>query len=278
MALSIPSRRRFKLAGIVPVCIAVLLGWLILALLGPWLLPQDPSEFLSDDPFASAPGALLGTDYMGRDLFSRLIDGTRMTLGMSLLATMVAHLVGVTTGIAAAARGGVLDMVFSRIAELILSLPKIIVGLVFIAALGPSFPVLVIVTGVVYSASVFRLARSLAADVLVLDFIRVARARGESLVWILFSETLPNIFRPLLADFALRLSFAILFISNLSFLGLGVQPPHADWGGLVRENIAALAQGGLAPLFPALAIASVTIALNLLVDAWSDDSRITLGK
>src|SRR5690606_12164491 len=111
---------------------------------------------------------------------------TRMTLGMSLLATMVAHLVGVTTGIAAAARGGVLDMVFSRIAELILSLPKIIVGLVFIAALGPSFPVLVIVTGVVYSASVFRLARSLAADVLVLDFIRVARARGESLVWILF--------------------------------------------------------------------------------------------
>jgi peptide/nickel transport system permease protein len=103
-----------------------------------------------------------------------------------------------------------------------------------------------------------------------MDFVRAARARGERLPWLLFGEVLPNVALPLATDFALRLSFAILFMSSLSFLGLGIQPPNADWGGLVRENLSGLSAGSFAPIFPALAIAAVTISLNLIVDSLGD--------
>ncbi|MVW72929.1 ABC transporter permease [Bordetella sp. 15P40C-2] len=268
-----PPARRRKHSGVLQwLCIAILAGWAVVAIIGPWITPHHPDDFIADDAYASAARSIFGTDYLGRDIFSRLIEGARVTLGMSLAATLLAHAIGISLGLLAATRGGVIDMLLGRLAELVLSLPKIIVGLVIIAAMGPSFTVLVTLTGVVYSAAVFRIARSLAADVAVMDYVRVARARGESTAWIVFREILPNILRPLAADFALRLSFAMLFISSLSFLGLGVQPPDADWGALVRENISALSQGKLTPIYPAAAIASVTIALNLLVDQWSSEA------
>ena len=250
---------------------AVVAAWALVGLLAPVLMPHDPTDFVSDDPF-SVPDAVawLGTDYLGRDLLSRLIGGAQITLAMAFIATLLAHLLGGTLGILAAIRGGFFDAVLSRVVDVLLSLPKIIVGLVVVAAVGSSMTVLVLIAGIVYAAGVFRIARSLAADVAVTDFIRAARARGEGPLWLLFGEILPNIMMPLAADFAIRMSFAILFMSSLSFIGLGVQPPRADWGGLVRENLSALSAGSWAPIFPALAIASVAIALNLLVDAIGD--------
>jgi peptide/nickel transport system permease protein len=265
-ASTAPRRRYLFWAAV-----AVVGGWVLVGLLAPVLTPHDPTDFVSDDPF-SAPDAVawLGTDYLGRDLLSRLIGGAQITLAMAFIATLLAHLLGGTLGILAAIRGGFFDAVLSRVVDVLLSLPKLIVGLVVVAAVGSSMTVLVLIAGIAYAAGVFRIARSLAADVAVTDFIRAARARGEGPLWLLFGEILPNIMMPLAADFAIRMSFAILFMSSLSFIGLGVQPPRADWGGLARENLSALSAGSWAPIFPALAIASVAIALNLLVDAIGD--------
>jgi peptide/nickel transport system permease protein len=267
--LSLPEQpRRSHLFWVAATLLA---GWVLVAVLAPLLMPHDPTEFISDDAFATASRiAWLGTDYLGRDLLSRLIAGARITMLMAFLATALAHLVGGTLGLLAAIRGGLFDAAVSRIVDVALSLPKIIVGLVVVAAVGTSMTVLVVVAGLVYAAGVFRIARALGADIAVLDFIRAARARGEGALWLIFGEILPNIIMPLAADFAIRMSFAILFMSSLSFIGLGVQPPRADWGGLVRENLSALSAGSWAPIFPALAIASVAIALNLLVDAIGD--------
>lgn len=258
------------------IAISVLGFWGGIAIVGSAIAPHDPTEFVSETPFLQPSSvAWLGTDYLGRDLLSRLLDATRVTLGMAFAATLISHLLGVTTGLLAAALGRWVDALLSRLIDVLLSLPKIVVGLVVVAALGPRVHVIVVVTGVVYAASVFRIARALGNDLITAEFVRLSQARGEGLAWIMFQEILPHIHRPLLADFAIRMSFAILFMSSLSFLGLGVQPPDADWGGLVKENISGLSGGSLVCIFPALAIASVSIALNLLVDIFSQ--RIDLA-
>lgn len=268
-ALRSPQRGRWPTtvwisAGFIGVCALV-------AVFAPLIAPHDPTEFVSDDPFASPrSGIWLGADYLGRDVLSRLITGTRLTLAMALVATCLASVVGSTLGLLASIYGGWVDAVLSRIIDVILSLPKIIVGLVVVAALGASITLIVVLAAVVYAAGVYRIARALGLDLVKLDFIRVARARGEGTLWILFGEMLPHAIQPLAADFAIRMSFAILFLSSLSFIGLGVQPPLSDWGGLVRENLGGLAAGSFAPIYPALAIAATSIALNLLVDAAGD--------
>ncbi len=250
---------------------AVLAAVAALALLGPFLPFEDPTAFVSDEAFAP-PSAQhwLGTDYLGRDLFARLLDSARVTLGMALAGTVLAHLIGDTLGLLAAMRGGWVDAVLSRIVDVVLSIPKIIAGLVVLAAVGPSMTAIVCLTAIVYAAGVFRIARALGKDLVSQDFIVVARARGEGLRWVLFGEMLPHVVVPLAADFALRMSFAILFMSGLSFLGLGVQPPMADWGGLARENLDGLQIGSWAAVYPAAAIAVVAIALNLFVDGLTE--------
>lgn len=256
----------------------VILGLFVLVgLLSLIALPHDPTDFVSDVPFTPpASGIWLGTDYLGRDMLSRLMDGTRITLVMALLATLLAHAIGDTLGLIAAIQGGLIDGILSRIVDVVLSLPKIIVGLVLVAALGSSVWVLVMVAAFVYAAGVFRVARALGNDLVHLDYIKLARSRGEGIGWLLLGEMLPHVVRPLATDFALRMSFAILFMSSLSFVGLGVQPPLADWGGMARENLGGLSTNPLAVMAPAAAIALVSIALNLLVDAldqrWSASS------
>jgi peptide/nickel transport system permease protein len=247
----------------------VLAGWTVAVALGPHIAPHGISEFVSDETFGPISiTSLLGTDYLGRDMLSRVLIGARITIGAAVLATLLAYAVGGTLGMLAAIHGRWFDFAASRVVEVALSLPKMIVALVVIAAVGPSIGNLIVLAGLVYAAGVFRIVRALSADVVVLDFVRAARARGEGALWLAFGEILPNIAMPLAVDFALRLSFAILFISSLSFLGLGVQPPLADWGGLVRENLSGLGVGSFAAIYPALAIASVSVALNLLVDAF----------
>jgi peptide/nickel transport system permease protein len=278
-ATSAPAARRARRRPPVVLWVSALVVAvsLLVAVLGPYFLPHDPTAFVSDAGFDGPSRiALLGTDYMGRDLLSRLIDGARLTLLMAFAATLLAHLVGDTLGLLAAVRGGILDTVLSRIVDVAVSLPKLIVGLVVVAALGPSVTNLVVLSGLVYSASVFRIARAFGRDLCEQDFVRAARSRGEGTGWILWGEILPHVIRPLAADFAIRMSFAILFMSSLSFLGLGVQPPSADWGGLVRENLDGLASGSLAPIFPAVAIAVISIALNLLVDAIGERNDATV--
>ena len=267
------SKARFRLTWSGRIGAAIVLFWLIVAIVGPLVAPFTLGEFVSDNGFAPARGAsLLGADYLGRDVFSRILHGAWLTLGMAAAATLTATVVGSALGIFAAIKGGWIDMAISRIGDTFHSFPTLMLGLVIIAALGPSAALLILMTGLIYATSVYRIARALGMDIVVTDFVQVARARGEHTSWILFHEILPNAATPLVVDFGIRLSFAILFLSSLSFLGLGVQPPYADWGSLVRENMAGLISGSPAAIHPALAIASFTIGLNLIVDDFAASS------
>ena len=246
----------------------------------PYIAPFSEAEFIEDDlagnpildPSYLGPNAQtwLGTDYLGRDVLSRVIWGARTTIGISFAATMLAYFIGITLGIAAAVAGGWTDTILSRIDDAILSFPNIMLGLILIAAVGSSVPLLIGLGGVVYAASVYRIARALGQDIMVQDFVEAARARGEGLWWIITREVLPNAAMPLATDFGLRLVFVILFVTSLSFLGLGVQPPTAEWGTMVRENLTGLGNGfwngAIAALAPAAAIAILTISINLIVD------------
>jgi len=267
------SKARFRLTWSGRIGAAIVLFWLIVAIVGPFVAPFTLGEFVSDNGFAPARGrSLLGADYLGRDIFSRILHGAWLTLGMAAAATLTATVVGSALGIFAAIKGGWIDMAISRIVDTFHSFPTLMLGLVIIAALGPSAALLILMTGLIYATSVYRIARALGMDIVVTDFVQVARARGEHTSWILFHEILPNAATPLVVDFGIRLSFAILFLSSLSFLGLGVQPPYADWGSLVRENMAGLISGSPAAIYPALAIASFTIGLNLIVDDFAASS------
>ncbi len=258
---------------------AVVGFWAIIALFGPWLAPHHEAVFVADGSFLPADSDfLLGSDYLGRDLFSRILWGARTTIGIALVATMLAYAVGITLGVAAAVRGGWTDTLLSRGNDAILALPGLMLALVVLAALGSSIPVLIGTAAVVYMSGVFRLSRALAQDVMVQDFVEAARVRGEGAWWIISREVMPNITAPLLTDFGFRLCFVILLISGLSFLGLGVQPPAADWGSMVRENLQGLSFGAMAALWPAAAIASLTIGINLIVDDVSADRAVGLAR
>lgn len=264
------ARPLFQLSLMGKVGAGILAFWVVVALVGPFLAPYDPADFASDDSFGPMSETYwLGTDYIGRDILSRLLYGARLTMSLSFMATVLAFLVGISLGFTAALAGPTTDMVISRIYDAFLSMPTIMLGLVVIAALGSSIPVLVITAGLIYSCGLYRIARALAIEIKVMDFVEAARARGEKLPWIISREILPNAVIPLVSEFGLRLVFSILFISGLSFLGLGVQPPTSDWGVMVRENLGGLAYGSPAAFVPAAAIASLTIGINLIVDDFS---------
>ncbi|MDA8048960.1 MAG: ABC transporter permease [Rhodospirillales bacterium] len=215
----------------------------------------------------------LGTDYLGRDVLSLILYGARYTIGLALAATALAAGSGVVLGSLAAASGGTLDAVLSRAMDTLISLPGLMFALVMVAALGSSVPVLIATAAVIYTPGAFRIARSLAVDINAMDFVVVARARGEKTHTIMFEEILPNMVLPVLTDFGLRFVFIVLLLSSLSFLGLGIQPPAADWGSLVRENIQGLGYGAPAVIMPAVAIATLTIGVNLLIDGFAGGRR-----
>lgn len=275
-----PPKSALKLSWVGKISVLVVAFWVAVALVGPFVAPYHEAEFIEedlqgnyyDDPSFLPPNqqVYFGTDYLGRDVLSRILWGARTTIGISFVATLFAYFVGITLGIAAAVAGGWTDTILSRLDDAILSFPNIMLGLIIIAAFGSSIPLLIILAGLVYAASVYRIARALGQDIMVSDFVEAARARGEGLWWIITREVLPNAAMPLATDFGLRLVFVILFISSLSFLGLGVQPPISDWGSMVRENLQGLGNGfgsgAIASLAPALALATLTIAINLIVD------------
>ena len=264
------GRRKFHLPsfGVYGmICIATLFFWLFLALFGTQIAPHNESDIVSGTSFAPiGVDGLLGTDYLGRDLLSRIIYGAQMTLGLALLATLLAFILGVVVGFIAGIAGGWVDTAISRVVDAFISFPTIMLALLIVSIFGTSLPALVAAIGFIEATRVFRISRALAINTMTMDFVDVSRARGESLWWILWHEVLPNAFIPLSTDFGLRYTFSILLLSALSFLGLGVQPPFADWGSMVKENMTGIYLGSAAVLLPALSIFTVTLALNFLVD------------
>jgi len=252
--------------------ITVATFWLFIALFGPWLAPYGENDLPFPDAYEEfqvpQAGAPLGTDVEDRDILSRIMYGAGRTIGISVVATVLAYTIGVILGIGAAVSGPKVDMVLSRINDAFLSLPTIMLGLVVVAAVGSSIPVLIVTAGFIYASVIFRLSRAIGMEIMVMDYVEAAKVRGEGRWWIITREIWPNARMPLITDFGLRLIYVILFVSSLSFLGLGVQPPQADWGSMVRENLGALQYGAsvVPVLAPAIAIATLTVGINLIVD------------
>lgn len=265
-------RRRLPVAGVIGLTIVVF--WLMMALFGPYLASHDVGGIAGDDVFAGISAKHpLGTDYLGRDMLSRILHGAPYTIGVALGAVIVASFGGTALALFAAAASGWVDAVISRIVDIKISIPTKLLALIIIAAFGTSIPVLILTAGIGYMAGAYRIARSLAVNVQAMDYVQAARARGEGLAYITFFEMLPNMFRPVLADFGLRFLFIVLMLSGMSFLGLGIQPPQADWGSLVRENIIGLSEGAPAVIVPAIAIATLTIAVNMTIDSFAGRKR-----
>jgi peptide/nickel transport system permease protein len=259
----------------------IILIYAAAALIGPLLAPYGQTEVAGEQwapLFWSAAGPdgdtffLLGTDHLGRDLLTRLLYGARNSIGIALVTTLLAFAAGVALGLLAATKQGVVDQVASRGIDVLMAFPSLIFALMILAVLGSSIPVLIGVIALMNMASVFRLTRALAMDLEAQDFVDVAKLRGERALWIMRRELLPNAMVPLAAEFGLRFCFVLLFIASLSFIGLGIQPPIADWGSMVRENASAISFGVLTPLVPATAIAGLTIGVNLVID-WLTNSR-----
>ena len=245
---------------------AVLIVFALATLAGPALSPYGETEVVGGIWDPPGPAHWLGTDRIGRDMLTRILYGARMTVLIALAAALGSFLIGCTIGIAAAVAGGWIDLVATRVVDAVMAFPSLILALIVLSVLGTSVPVLIVVMAVLASTVVFRLSRAVAADVNAMEYVEIARLRGEGMGWFLFREILPNAAPTLIAEFGLRFVNAAIFISSLSFLGLGIQPPFADLGGMVRDNALAITFGRTAPLMPALALALLAIAVNLIVD------------
>ena len=250
----------------------VLFIYLFAAIFAPFIAPHGEAEIF---PVAYAPWGgehLLGTDQIGRDIFSRIIFAARNTIGICLIATVLALVIGTVLGIIAALDRRYIDQILSRIVDTLMSIPVMIFTFILLSVFGPSNLNLILILGILESTRFFRISRSVAVGQVVLEYVEVARLRGEKLSYIIFREILPNISSPLIIEFGLRFIFIIFTISSLSFLGIGIQPPSADWASMVREN-AILIQyaqyditAGLTPLIPAAAIALLCVSINFVVD------------
>jgi len=236
------------------------------AILAPIIAPHGQADLVGDVWAPIGPHAWLGLDNLGRDIFSRLLFGARTTIGIAFLITILSFAIGTSGGFAAAVVGGWIDTAISRFIDTLMAIPQLILALIILSVMGTSIPILIGTIAVLDSTRVFRLARAVGLNIAVMDYVEIARLRGEKLWWIMRREVLPNAMLPLISEFGLRFCFAFLFIASLGFLGLGIQPPLADWGGMVRDNAQAINFGSTAPLVPAAAITQLTIGVNLLVD------------
>ena len=245
---------------------AIIVVFVLTAIFADVIAPYGEAESVGqtwDDPTIAN---WLGTDNIGRDLLSRLIFGARMTIGVALVTTLLSFFIGITTGFLAAVGGSVIDQILSRLVDVMLSIPLLIFALIILSVFGSSIPTLIMTLAILDSTRVFRLARAVATNLVVMEYVEAARLRGEGLWWIMRREILPNALPPMISEFGLRFCFNFLFVASLSFLGLGIQPPFADWGGMVRDNGKAISFGLTAPLWPALMIAIMTVGVNLVVD------------
>ncbi len=246
--------------------LAMILINIFAAIFVPVIAPYSETEMVGDVWLPSSSDHLLGTDHLGRDMFTRLLYGARNTIVIAFVTTLLSFFFGALIGFFAAVIGGWPELIISRIVDILMAFPTLIFALMALSVVGTSVPALILVIAVLDSTRVFRLSRAVAMDINVMEFVEAARLRGEGIFWVMRKEILPNAMPPLVAEFGLRFCFVFLFIAALSFLGLGIQPPTADWGGMVRENAGAITFGILTPLWPAGAIAFLTVGVNLIVD------------
>jgi peptide/nickel transport system permease protein len=246
--------------------ILVIATYAVLAVFAPLLAPYGQSEVVANQYEPWSQQFIFGTDQLGRDMLSRLIFGARNTIGIAVLTTCLSFLLGGVLGLLAAVLGGWTDQLLARIVDILMAIPQLIFALILLSIFGSSLINLILIIAVLDSTRVFRLSRAVAMNVVVMDFVEAARLQGEKLGWIMTREILPNILPPLIVEFGLRFCFVFLTISALSFLGLGIQPPTADWGSMVRENATLINYGDVTPLLPAGAIALLTVAVNFVVD------------
>lgn len=257
----------------------VCVGWLLVALFGPWLAPHPVGEVVSDNIFDNISATYpFGTDYLGRDMLSRVLVGARFTVGLALVAAILASGLGTGCALLSVVSPKWLDEIISRLMDAFISIPSKMLALIMVSAFGSSVTLLICTAVLSFSPGAFRIARSMAVNIEALEYVQVARTRGERRLYIACVEILPNMLNPVLTDLGLRFGFIVLLLSGMSFLGLGVQPPDADLGSLVRENIGGLGQGAPAIVLPALAIGTLTIGVNLFIDRLSSRrSRRTGG-
>ena len=256
--------RRIPIGALVGLFFTTL--FLIAAIFAPWIAPYGLGEIVGDVWAPASPEHWLGTDNLGRDLLSRMIFGARTTIFIAVLATALSFSLGSILGFTAAVLGGWPDTLMSRFVDLLMAIPTLIFGLVVLSVLPTTLVTLILVMGILDATRVYRLSRAVAVDINVMDFVEAAKLRGEGTRWIIFREILPNALSPLISELGLRFIYAVLFLSALSFLGLGVQPPEADWGGMVKENKEGIVFGIPAALIPAAAIAALAISVNLVAD------------
>jgi len=236
------------------------------AVFAPYIAPYSETEIVGDVWMPMSSDHLLGTDHLGRDLFTRLLYGARNTIAIAFITTLFSFVVGTILGFFAATLGGWTDLTLSRLIDILMAFPTLIFALIALSVVGTSVASLIIIIALLDSTRVYRLSRAVAMDIAVMEYVEAARLRGEKIWWLMRQEVLPNAMPPLVAEFGLRFCFVFLFIAALSFLGLGIQPPTADWGGMVRENAGAITFGIFIPLWPAGAIAFLTVGVNLIVD------------
>jgi peptide/nickel transport system permease protein len=240
--------------------------YILVALFAPLLAPFSQTEIVGSQ-FQPWDGThWLGTDHIGRDMLSRLIYAARNTLGIAFLTTALAFVTGAMLGLLAATVGGWLDQVLSRAVDAFMAIPALIFALLLLTILGASVINMILIIAFIDATRVFRLARAVAMNIVVMDYVEAARLRGEGLWHLITREVLPNAMAPLVAEFGLRFCFVFLTISALSFLGLGIQPPTADWGSMVKDTALLISFGDITPLLPAGAIALLTVSVNFVVD------------
>jgi peptide/nickel transport system permease protein len=240
--------------------------YFLAAIFADFIAPYGMAEVVGDVWEPMSAEHWLGTDSIGRDLLTRMIYGGQTTILIATAGTLLSFVTGSILGFTAAVAGGWVDQALSRFVDLMMSIPSLIFALVVLSVMPVSLPIIILVMGFLDATRVFRLSRAVALDITVMDYVEAARLRGEGRGWIIFREILPNALSPLVAEMGLRFIFMVLFISTLSFLGLGVQPPMADWGGIVKENKDGIVWGVPAALVPAVAIATLAISVNLVAD------------
>jgi peptide/nickel transport system permease protein len=280
--LSVLFASKVAVAGL-----AIVLFWVLVAIFAPLLTPYTPYEQDWKAPNQGPSGAhILGTDELGRDLWTRLIYGARVVLvllpvsenlwvpgGTAIWGVLVALLAGTTLGLVSGYYGGWLDEVVMRLLDAMMAVPIILLFLIIMAALGASAVNVVIAITIVGTPGIARLVRSLTLDIRTREYIRAAETRGESPWYIMFVEILPNARGPIIVDAMLRVGYAIFAMGTLGFLGLGMPPPSPDWGSMVAKGREFILEGSYwAALWPSLAIASLVVGLNLLADGLREES------
>lgn len=255
------------------------LFWVLMAIFGTQLAPHSVDD-IGGGPMLGGMTAdnWLGTDYLGRDILSRILYGAKFSIGLALTAALGASLIGTLLALLAAVTGRWLEEVLGRVNDALLVLPGKVLSLMIVAVFGSSLPMLILTAIFTYWPGAFRIAFAMASSLRNMDYVRASKLRGESRWYVAIHDILPNMVHPMLTDFGLRFVYIVLLLSGLSFLGLGVQPPYADWGTLVRENIQGLFDGSPAVLMPAIAIASLTIGANLFIDSLQAMRPLTLAK